>query len=143
MSSRINNYSELVSERKRLEALLQAQRELIRADVQELKAELKPVQNAINMIGKLTKRDTSNPLLTGASDLAIDLLIKRVLLAKAGWITRLVVPFFTKNLSSHVLADYKDAIFSKISEWLAGGEKEPSKSYNDQPFAEEKKMGQD
>ncbi|MCR6720019.1 MAG: hypothetical protein NVV59_06885 [Chitinophagaceae bacterium] len=138
MSSRINTYQDLIVEKHRLEALLKAQRELIRADVQELKQELAPVQNAIKFVGKLAKRDMSNPIMTSLSDTAIDLVLRKGLLARAGWLTKLAIPFVTKNLSSHFLSDNKEALFSKIVGWFTKGTKHSQNGQADQPMAEER-----
>ena len=141
MSSRIRTYQDLKAEKYRLEALLQAQRELIRADVQELKQELVPIQNAIKFVGKLARRDMSNPIMTSLSDAAIDLVVKKGLLARAGWITRLAVPFLTKNLSSNLLADNKDALIAKIASWFTKGTTHSQNGHHDdedEPVAEER-----
>ena len=57
-------------------------------------------------------------MLTTAADTVIDLVLKRIVLSKAGWFARLVVPFFMKNFSSHVIADNKDKIFNKLFSWF-------------------------
>lgn len=138
MSSRINTYSDLVAEKYRLEALLKAQRELIRADVEELKQELVPVKKAIKFVSKLGKKDMSNPLATGISDTAIDFLLKKVVLARAGWITRLAVPFIAKNFSSHYLSDLKEGFFSMVSNLFSKNGVHEHNAQGDQPLAEER-----
>lgn len=118
MTKSIRTYEDLMEEKERLNQLLAAQRELIRQDFNEIKEELAPVRSAISMVGKFATRDNRNFLLTTAADTAIELVIRRMLLAKAGWFTKIIVPFFMKNFSSHVIADHKDKILDKLSRWF-------------------------
>jgi|GEM_PF-284059 len=110
----IRTYDDLLKEKARLTELLQAQKELVRADVEEIKLELQPVKNAISMIGRLTTRDKSNPLLTSATESIIDLVVRKMILSRSGWLTRIIVPFLMKNVSSHLVNKSQDAIFSGL-----------------------------
>jgi hypothetical protein len=114
MTKPINSYADLLEEKARLKLLLSAQKELVRQDINELKEELAPVKSAISLVGKIATKDKTSWLLTTAADAAIDILLKKIVLSKAGWITKLVLPFFMKNFSSHVIADNKDKIVSKL-----------------------------
>jgi len=114
MTSTIKTYEDLLAEKQRLQTLMQTQKEIIRGDIDEIKEELAPVKTAISFVGKLTTQDHSNPLLNGTINTVIDLVMRRVVLARAGWFTKLVVPFFVKNFSSHVIDDKKDDILRKV-----------------------------
>jgi len=118
MTKPIRTYEDLLEEKARLKLLLNAQRELVRQDIIELKQELAPVKSAISMVGKIATKDNRNWILTTAADTIIDLVVKKMVLSKAGFITKLAVPFFMKNFSSHVIADNKDKIISKLSSWF-------------------------
>lgn len=144
MNRTIRTYDDLLREKQRLTALLQAQKELVRQDVQSIKQELAPVQKAIEWVGRLTTRDRNNVLLTGVSDFLVDVIVKKGLLGRAGWITRIAIPFVAKNLSSHLLAGYKDVLLAKLASWLNkngtdAANAKPSDGQADQPFAENKK----
>jgi hypothetical protein len=108
MSNSIRSYNELIAEKQKLDFLLAAQKELVRYDLQELKAELKPAIHAASFLGKITTRDSSNPLINGIANTAIDLVVKKGLLGRAGWMTRLLVPVLLKNYSSHFINRHKD-----------------------------------
>ena len=110
-STTIRTYNDLLAEKERLKVLLQAQKAVIRQDVEEIKAELQPVKNAISMVVKFTTSDKSNPLLTGATETIIDLVVKRMILSRTGWLTKLVVPFLMKNVSSHLVNANQGKIF--------------------------------
>lgn len=114
MTNTIATYHDLLEEKERLSKLLKAQKELVRLDFKEVKAELEPLRSAISMVGKITTRDKSNPLLTGVANTVIDVAIRNLILSRSGWLTRLVVPFIAKNFSSHVIADNKKPILKKL-----------------------------
>jgi hypothetical protein len=119
MTNAIRTYEDLLEEQARLKLLLSAQKELVRQDINVIKQEFAPVKTAISMIGKFTTKENRNGFLTIAADTVIDMVIKRAVLSKAGFITRLVVPFIMKNFSSHVIAENKDKIISKLASWFS------------------------
>jgi len=114
MNKSIKTYNDLLEEKQQLEVLLNAQRELIRYDMQQLKTEIQPAIKAVGLVGKMFTKDKSNALLNTGADTVIDLLFKKVLLGRAGWVTRLVVPYFLKNVSSHIIAEKKDTLLQKV-----------------------------
>jgi hypothetical protein len=118
MNKQFNSYKELISEKQKLEVLLQAQKEVIRYDVAVLKAELQPVKDALVFVKKVTTMDRSSLLLNIGSDLVINTVIRKFILSRAGWLTKLVVPYLVKNYSSHFLAEQKDKWIEKLRGWL-------------------------
>ena len=135
---KISTYDHLLQEKIRLKALLQAQKDLVRQDIQQIKAELAPVKSAISMVGKFATRDNSNVLLTTAAEGVIDLVVRKLILARAGWFTKMAVPFLMKNFSSHVVNENKDKLFAKLFSWF--GKKKTAHAdaaSNGQPEAEE------
>jgi hypothetical protein len=118
MTKKINTYEELLEEKERLQELLKAQRELVRHDIAELKLQLKPAADAASFIGKIFTRDNSNPILNLGINSVIDLLVKNVLLSKAGWVGRRIIPFLLKNYSSHIIDDNIEGIKTKVSSFL-------------------------
>ncbi len=125
MIKSIRTYDELVAEKERLEKLLQAQKELIRCDFEEIKHDFKPAMKAVSFAGRLLTRDTSNPLLNLGVNSIIDLLFKKVILAKSGWISRFLIPFFLKNYSSHIVDDNVDEIKERIFSIFTGKNGKP------------------
>lgn len=118
MTKPVRTYKELLEEKERLKLLLSAQKELVRQDINQIKLELEPVRSAISTVGKFVTRDKTSWALSTAADTIIDIVVRRMILSKAGWFTKLVVPFFMKNFSSHIIADNKDKIIDKLSSWL-------------------------
>jgi hypothetical protein len=101
--NRIQSYDDLLEERRRLELLLQAQKELIRRDVAMLKEEFRPVQNALSAAKGVVSPRTDNLLLRTGLGIAGDLLLRSSLIAGGGWIARLVAPVVVKNVSNLLL----------------------------------------
>ena len=63
--------------------------------------------------------DKTSLLLNLGSEIAINTVVRRFILSKAGWIAKAVVPFFLKNYSSHFLADQKDKWIEKLKDWIS------------------------
>lgn len=120
MKRKIRSYDDLDREEQLLEELLQAQKQLVQLDIAQLKAQLKPAHAALQIFSKITTADRSNPLLTQGANTAIDFILKKVVLARAGWITKMLVPLVVKNYSSHFIADHKQDIVQKIFSLFSG-----------------------
>jgi len=118
MSKQFRTYKELIEEKQKLEVLLKAQKELVRYDVQELKMELQPFRDVASNIRKLVTKDKTSLLLNIGSDAVINTVVKKLLLGRAGWLTRLIVPYFMKNYSSHFLAEQKEKWLDKLAAWM-------------------------
>ena len=115
MKRKIRTYEDLEREEQQLEELLRSQKELIQIEIGLLKQQLKPAQAALQFVGKITTPDKHNPLLTQGANTVIDALLKNVVLARSGWVTKMLVPFFVKNYSSHLINDNKDNIINKVA----------------------------
>jgi hypothetical protein len=115
--SRIKTYEDLEAEEKRLEALLYSHKENIKDSFVALKQSLNPFRQAMDTAKRLFSRDRSNPLMKVGVDLGVDVLIRRILLARAGWFTKIIVPFFVKNYSTHIVTQYKK---SKLLQRIVG-----------------------
>jgi hypothetical protein len=126
----------LEREEELLEELLQAQKELVQLDIQQLKVQLKPAHAALQLFSKITTADKHNPLLTQGANTAIDFILKKVVLARAGWITKILVPLVVKNYSSHYIADHKQDIVQKIFSLFSGSKNGKAKPASIAPVSE-------
>jgi hypothetical protein len=83
-----------------------------------LKNEIRPVTHGLTTIaGVLSRfghRPRGNPLVNFGLDVGTELLFKRYLLVKAGWLTRTVVPYIVRNYSSKFLADPDAPFWKKV-----------------------------
>lgn len=100
----IQNYAALMAEKERLQNLLKAQKQGIANEIKSIKIELHPATLALKGIGLFTRQNKTLGLINGPLNKGVDFLLKKVILKKSGWITRLVVPFLVKNLVSNLAA---------------------------------------
>jgi hypothetical protein len=115
MSKPIKTYEDLLKEKQKLEVLLQAQAELVRYDFNEVKD---AAIDSLAAVGKVFTRNTSNLVLTSATNRLVDVVLRKGILGRAGWVTRLVVPFLVKNYSSHYIASHKKQWMKKLFSWI-------------------------
>ena len=118
MTKKITTYEDLLQEQKRLNALLDAQKELIKVNFAELKAEMKPAVDVVSFLGKITTRDNKYYLLNTGAELLIDRIIKKGILSRSGWLSKLVFPFFIKNFSSHYLSKHVQDWSDMLARWI-------------------------
>jgi hypothetical protein len=113
MINQITSYKELIQEKARLKALLVEQELQIKEDWQLIRDDLRPFALAGATIRKLLTRKAGISVAHLGINLLADGFIKKVLLARTGWVMRLVVPFLVKNYGSH-LVDEPGKILQKI-----------------------------
>ena len=96
--SRINNYEELVAERKMLELKIIEQKEILNNGLLDLKEKLEPLLNLRSAFGIFDKKTTSNSLLSAIVSTGIDLIAGQGMSPKLNWLARLALSFVTKKL---------------------------------------------
>lgn len=131
MNSSIKTYDDLLKEKERLKEQLKAQRQNLEGNWDALKTELEPVKNAFNLVGKMTRADKSNPLINMGLGMASDLLLKRLLLGRAGWLLRAGVPLLLKNYSSHLVAEKGKSLLRTVGRLLR------KKTHRSEPLMDE------
>jgi hypothetical protein len=118
MSKKITSYEELLEEKARLEELLAVERDAIKSNYILLKNEIRPITHGIaNITGVLSKfgrRPRGNPIVNLGLDIGTELLLKRYLLVKAGWVTRTVIPYIVRNYSTKFFSDKDGSVWQKI-----------------------------
>ena len=110
---KIKNLEDLRAEKLRLQLELLRATEVLKEDFEWVKEEVKPFNSIGKFIGNLFGKNKAG-LFAGSVGLSIDVLLKNLILAKSGWITRLIVPAIIKNLSTAFLADKKPEIFGVL-----------------------------
>lgn len=127
--NKIENAAQLRMEIARLKIVKAQQETIIKKDIEELKASLKPMVLAKDYLLKMIfKKD--NDLLTKGAGLGASLLTKHFLLKGTSPVIRKVVGFLFENLTTNVVADNEETIvdkvkgiFSRISQKLQGTKK--------------------
>lgn len=102
MTKKITSYQEMLEEEERLTQLLKFQQQQIQSDVRGIKEELRPITNIAGTAKKFFVRKSGDAIITVGIKLLVDCLVKNLILAKSGWITRTIIPFLLKNYASHV-----------------------------------------
>ena len=100
----IKSYDDLIAEKQRLKIVFNDQRQSIRENITTIKDSLNPVKAVVKEIGKLTSPDKSLGLLNTGLGFGLNLVLRKFLLKKSGWMVRLVAPFIIKNMISHFAA---------------------------------------
>jgi folate-dependent phosphoribosylglycinamide formyltransferase PurN len=103
--SNIKTYDDLVAEEKRLQALLYSHKEAIKTSFIATRQSLNPIKAAVNTAKNLFTRSKSNPLMKLGVDFGVDVFFRRFVLAKAGWFTKIVLPFVLKNYSTYIIKE--------------------------------------
>lgn len=115
--SKIKNYKDLLAEEQRLQQVLKSQETLIRQDLMSLKENLEPIKKVYDQVHKVFTRDNRVPVFNVGLELGIDMLLRRFILARAGWFAKTFVPYIVKNYASHIIGEEKrKAIIKKIEE---------------------------
>jgi hypothetical protein len=99
----MKTYQDLLEEKARLELTLASKRMLIRQDVEGLKDQFVPISHAIATIVTFFSRDKKNPLVSAGVNFAGDVILKRLILGRTGWLTKMIVPYLVKNYSTHLI----------------------------------------
>jgi len=95
--NKFSTFEEVVSERKRLEADLQQQKDFIRSELIEIRDRFKPITKVLSFFAHLGHPDRSmaSNLLRIGSNIGIDLLVGQKL-KKVSWLAKLVLPLVMK-----------------------------------------------
>jgi hypothetical protein len=53
-------------------------------------------------------------------DFSVDLFVRKILLARAGWFTKILIPYLIKNYSSHIISEQQRAkLMEKINNFFS------------------------
>lgn len=113
----IRTYNDLLQEKERLETALAIQKKLIHQDFIELKEEYKPALNLLSGVSRITNRSRTNPLVAIGINLAGEIFLKNMLLAKSNRIVQFTVPYIAKKAVNYILTKGLVNLFLKVQEW--------------------------
>ena len=94
MKVKIRSYKELLEHQERLKVLLDAKKDLIRSEVDLLKIQTKPMSD---LFGKLSHAERKQRLLAIGVGFATKTVIEKIIMARVGWVVRLVAPYLAEN----------------------------------------------
>jgi hypothetical protein len=104
MRKEMRAYDKLLLEEQQLEEELKLHRQQMADKWQHLKASVQPAVIGMQLAqNALTRAKTNNTVLNTGVNFAIDLVVKKWLLRKSGWMMKMMVPFVLKNITSNVI----------------------------------------
>jgi hypothetical protein len=111
---KILTHEELLSERKRLEALIDNQRNIIRHDFDELKIEfrkeIKPALEAAHFVRKIASpHDRRQTVMSAGASLLLDIVVKK-LLSRSNILLQVLLPGIVKNYTMHFITKLTPAL---------------------------------
>lgn len=109
----INSYEDLLDEKKRLKNNIRMRKAGIGSSFSNIKDELNPLKAVSGTAKRIFNADHNSPLIGLGVAKASDFLLNKFLLRRAGWLTRLVLPFVVKKVSTYLIAN-------KASDKIAG-----------------------
>lgn len=105
MTRKIKTYEDLLQEEQKLTVQLRTYKELIQEDITGVKQGLNPFKRTAKVVRNLFTREDKGPLLNFGLNFGMDVLLRKVLLGRASWITKVAVPYFIKNYASHLISE--------------------------------------
>jgi hypothetical protein len=103
MKKKIRAYDQLLQEEQQLEDALQLHQRNLGHKWQGLKESVQPAVIGMRLAQKAFTRSENNPVINSGVNLVVDLVVKKWLLKRAGWLTKLLIPYFVKNITSGVI----------------------------------------
>ena len=120
MNKSIKTYEDLLQEEQRLTTQLAAYKGLIKEDIAAVKSGLNPVKRVVSTVRNLFTFDDNGPLLNFGLRFGTDVFLRKLLLGRAGWIAKVVVPYLVKNYSSHLITEeQRKAVAKTVSKFLS------------------------
>lgn len=114
----INTIEELRLERRALRSKASYLEAEIRNDLQEIKAMLAPM-NVLTTSAEKVLVSQNNGLLGNTAGTIADFITRNVIMRNAGFLSRLVVPYLVKNVTSNVVDNNKTDIVSWIGSMIS------------------------
>src|SRR5689334_7977886 len=103
MKKQFKSYDELVAEQEMRRERVKIQQLQVKEDLAGIREELEPVIHVGATIKKFLTHKSGDLIANLGISLVTNGLIKKVILSKAGWLTRIIVPQLVKNYASHVV----------------------------------------
>lgn len=114
---RIETIKDLRIEKTRLKLHLKTTELKLEDDIENFRASIKPSNLILNRFGQTIIRK-DNGLINFPINAGVELIVNKLLLRNFGFFTKLIVPFFVKNLANNFYGDHKLAIVTWLEEKL-------------------------
>ena len=117
MKVKIENIADLRTERIRLKNRLEVSKSQMRGELNAIKTELNPARQAVGVLGDMFTTPRKGLLPMGVG-FGVDMIVRRGLLARAGWLPRLIVPFLVRNVATKYIQNNKSPLLETALTWV-------------------------
>lgn len=124
MKANIENLADLRAERIRLKNRLEVLRVQMSQEFSAIKTELQPARQAVGLLGDIFTTPQKGLLPLGVR-FGVDTIVRRGLLARAGWLPRLIVPFLVRNVATNFIQKNRVPLLENALTWLKTATERP------------------
>jgi len=114
----IKSIADLKRERRRLKAEIAEHELILKEDVAGFKDSLKPLNAVSKVVSKFFVAGDDRNVTNKWVDAAVTFALRNVVLSRAGWVTKLVVPMIARNYANNKLQENKADIVDTLRGWL-------------------------
>lgn len=126
MKAKLETLDDLRAERARLKNQLELSRVKMRNNVTAIKTEINPARQAVGALSDLLTTPKKGLLNVGVG-IGVDIILRRGLLARAGWLPRLVVPFIARNVATNLIQKNRTSLLENALIWVKKKTEKPVK----------------
>ena len=130
MKNNIQTIDDLKAERARLHNQIQLSKISMKNEMTAIKEELNPARQAVGVLNDVLTSPKKG-LLTLGIGLGVDVVLRRIILARAGWLPKLVVPFLVRNAATNMVQKNGKTIVEKGLIWLKNATEKPIANQKD------------
>ncbi|MEZ4900977.1 MAG: hypothetical protein R2822_04085 [Spirosomataceae bacterium] len=124
MKTKIETLHDLRAERARLKNQLELSQMHMHQELTAIKTEINPARQAVGALRDILTTPRKGLLNVGVG-MGVDALIRRGLLARAGWLPRLVVPFIVRNVAANYIQKNRTSIIENMLLWVKNATAKP------------------
>lgn len=114
----IKSMADLKRERRRLKAEIAEHELFLKEDIAAFKESLKPINAVSKFVSKFVSSGGDHTMMNRWVDTAVTFALRNVVLSRAGWITKMVVPILARKYANNKLEENKVDIVETVRGWL-------------------------
>lgn len=125
--TKLETLDDVRAERARLKNQLELSRVKMHNNLTAIKTEFNPARQAVGALSDLLTTPKKGLLNVGVG-IGVDLILRRGLLARAGWLPRLVVPFIARNIATNLILKNRTSLLENALIWVKKKTEKPIKA---------------
>jgi len=108
MNKKIHTYQKLLQEEQKLTELFNAQKALVKYEVNDIKSEFEPLLNLLHFLKRISRKNSENPVIQTAINMLVDMLIEKLNGPDAGFIKTTIIPGMLKKYSAALFTSHSN-----------------------------------